>query len=285
MRKPGPSSRLRKRNMDSYFTISSPLPRVYRLEDPSGVFLTLLVGDNYAFLADTGTGIGDLLGALSSLTNLPVIVVNTHGHIDHTGGNYLFQNVWLATGDHDLARQGLSLENKQQVLSLSHLPTGFDQTGFLSYTGDNLLPLEGGQCFDLGGVTVKVIPIPSHTRGSMGFFCPELALLLTGDSVSTVTYLVMEESCSIGEYIALLDAVEHIPFTRILSAHERSVMGRECLDAFRQCALQVDPKKTVPFKNPFFPRNPGRLFVYETSLCPNGYAALVYSPEKLNRKA
>lgn len=285
MRRPDPSSRLMKRNMDSYFTISCPMPRVYRLEDPRGVFLTLLVGDSNAFLADTGTGIGDLCGTLSRLTDLPIIVANTHGHIDHTGGNYLFSQVWLAEEDHSLVRQGLSPESRQQILSLSLLPPSFDQTGFLSYEGDNLLPLGKGQVFDLGGLTVNVVPLPSHTKGSVGFFCPELELLLTGDSMSTVTYLLMEESCTVREYITLLEAIENIPFSRMLSAHERSVMERECLEAFRQCALQVEPEKTVSFKNPFFPRHPGRLFVYKTPLCPNGYAALVYSPEKLNRKS
>ena len=260
------------------------MPRVYRLEDPRGVFLTLLVGDNYAFLADTGTGIGDLHSALSGLTNLPLIVANTHGHIDHTGGNYLFSKVWLAPEDHTLAQKGHSPQNKQDILSLFPLPLAFDRDGFLSYTGDNLLSLEDGQCFDLGELTVKAISLPSHTKGSMGFLCPELDLLLTGDSISTVTYLVMQESCTIGKYIALLEAIEDVPFTRLLSAHEKSVMGRECLEAFKQCASQVEPGKTVPFKNPFFPERPGRLFVYETPICPSGYAALVYSPEKLDRK-
>ena len=42
-----------------YFKVTQPLPRVFRMEDPRGVFLTLLVGNERAFLADTGMGVGD----------------------------------------------------------------------------------------------------------------------------------------------------------------------------------------------------------------------------------
>lgn len=267
-----------------YFRVAQPLPRVYRLEDPRGVFLTLLVGDERAFLADTGMGVGDAARAVRELTGKPVIAANTHGHIDHTGGNYQFESVWLSPEELPILRDALAPERRQPILDMEDAPTppDFDPAGFLGYSGDNLPELRAGQRFDLGGLTVEAVPLPTHTRGSMGFFCPELKLLLTGDSLSTFVYLVFPESCTISQYLTELDRIASIPFTRMLSAHERQVMGLEHLEAFRRCALALRPEESVRFRNPLFPDRPGRMFIYEAPCCSKGYAALVYTKDKLD---
>lgn len=268
-----------------YFKVTQPLPRVFRMEDPRGVFLTLLVGNERAFLADTGMGVGDAAQAVRELTGKPVITANTHGHIDHTGGNYQFGQVWLSPEEMPILRDGLAHERRQPILDMEDapMPLEFDPVGFLGYSGDNLLELRAGQRFDLGGLAVEAVPLPTHTRGSMGFFCPELELLLTGDSLSTFVYLVFPESCTVSQYLEELDRIESIPFTRMLSAHEAQIMGREHFGAFRRCAQALQPEKSVRFRNPLFPDRPGRMFIYEASCCSKGYAALVYTKDKLGK--
>lgn len=46
----------------------------------------LLEGDEKALLIDTGTGVFDIPELVRQLTNKPVMVALTHGHIDHAGG-------------------------------------------------------------------------------------------------------------------------------------------------------------------------------------------------------
>ncbi len=46
----------------------------------------LVEGREKALLVDTGLGLGDLRGEVEALTDKPVVVVNTHGHGDHSGG-------------------------------------------------------------------------------------------------------------------------------------------------------------------------------------------------------
>ena len=53
----------------------------------------LVVGSRKAALIDTGAGIGDLRGLVESLTELPVMVLTTHLHTDHAGGNPLFEEI------------------------------------------------------------------------------------------------------------------------------------------------------------------------------------------------
>ena len=51
----------------------------------------LLLGREKAMLIDTAYGEGDLPALIASITSLPLIVVNTHGHYDHTSGNAFFK--------------------------------------------------------------------------------------------------------------------------------------------------------------------------------------------------
>ena len=56
--------------------------------DAASIFL--LEGEEKAMLIDTGMGIGDLRGAVEMITDKPLVVVHSHGHIDHTGNSRQF---------------------------------------------------------------------------------------------------------------------------------------------------------------------------------------------------
>ena len=58
----------------------------------------LLEGDQAAMLIDTGYGQGNLRAYVEKLTDKPVIVVNTHFHLDHYGGNAEWEKVYVADG-------------------------------------------------------------------------------------------------------------------------------------------------------------------------------------------
>ncbi|MBS7657324.1 MBL fold metallo-hydrolase [Candidatus Bathyarchaeota archaeon] len=47
----------------------------------------LIWGSKRCLLIDTGCGIGDPSNFIASLSALPLIVMNSHGHPDHTYGN------------------------------------------------------------------------------------------------------------------------------------------------------------------------------------------------------
>lgn len=53
----------------------------------------LIVGKNNCLLIDTGLGIKNIKNELDKITNKPIIVINTHFHFDHIGGNKLFNNI------------------------------------------------------------------------------------------------------------------------------------------------------------------------------------------------
>ena len=60
---------------------------VFVLRDRAGSCVDLVIGQHEALLFDTCTGVEDLYGAVRKLTDLPLRVLNSHGHFDHIGGN------------------------------------------------------------------------------------------------------------------------------------------------------------------------------------------------------
>ena len=69
--------------------------KTWLIDEYHAVQMFLIEGDEKAMLIDTGAGIGDLKAQVEKLTDKPLIVVNTHGHVDHTGGNMQFDEVWM----------------------------------------------------------------------------------------------------------------------------------------------------------------------------------------------
>ena len=61
-------------------------------------FMYLLEGEEKALLIDTGWGAGNLRTFVEKLTDKPVIVTNTHGHLDHSGGNGEWESVLMLPG-------------------------------------------------------------------------------------------------------------------------------------------------------------------------------------------
>ena len=61
-------------------------------------FMYLLEGDEKALLIDTGWGAGNLREFVEKLTTKPVLVTNTHGHLDHSGGNGEWESIMMLPG-------------------------------------------------------------------------------------------------------------------------------------------------------------------------------------------
>ena len=81
---------------DSWFEVYRVAPGVLAIYEPHQWQETLdylIEGKTSAVLLDTGMGIGNLKRLISRLTSLPIIVVNSHTHMDHTGNNWQFPTI------------------------------------------------------------------------------------------------------------------------------------------------------------------------------------------------
>ena len=72
----------------------------WRIED-RGVRFLLLCGTKKAALIDTGMTTKNAREIVEDLTELPIILINTHGDPDHIAGNGAFDKVYMSPEEED----------------------------------------------------------------------------------------------------------------------------------------------------------------------------------------
>ena len=72
---------------------------VTRIIGINGEQMYLVEGREKAALIDTGSGAGDLKACVEALTSLPILVLITHGHVDHAMGAPQFEKVYMSMLD------------------------------------------------------------------------------------------------------------------------------------------------------------------------------------------
>ena len=186
--------------------------RITCITDAAGTHFFLVEGDESAALIDSGCGCGDLGELITSLTPLPVKCILTHGHVDHAMGSGCFEKVWLHEAD-----RALYAAHSQAQVRLGYI-RGSAQSGgdpVLSaqvteadlqpvHPAERLLPLQAGDRFDLGGVTVEICPGRGHTQGCVTVLLPELRTLILGDACNGFTFLFDSCASSVSDYRAML---------------------------------------------------------------------------------
>ena len=155
----------------SYFKIFKTNDKIYQFKDALGSLSTLVIGSEKALVLDTCYGIGDLEKEIRKVTNLPLIVVNSHGHMDHSCGNYQFEQVYIHSNDVDLAKKHNSLEwrkrNIESAKKANVLPIDFDEDEYLKKREGKLILIDDVDKFSLGDLTLEILPAFGHTRGSI----------------------------------------------------------------------------------------------------------------------
>lgn len=230
---------------------------VYHISDGRGNFCTLLVGEKGAILYDTMMGLDDLRSYVSGLTGFEPVVVNSHCHFDHMGGNYQFEQVWMGEEDLSLMAEGL-----RQIPELAaHFQADLTRVKESFSHPDRVSVLKPGQVFDLGGKTVKAIHLPGHTPGSMGLLCEEDRLLLAGDGISPQMCLFFPESLSVEEYRKTVDSLKDLPFDGFLLGHFKQLFPRKCIDRFAQCFDLIGKKRGMDYAFPPLPYRKGLFYI------------------------
>ena len=246
----------------SYYTVEALQEGAYRITSRENVFADLFVGSSRALLWDTGYGFGDLPAAVSQITKLPLTVVNSHGHPDHSCGNFRFPGpVYLHPDDFSLFHSFNTVPARQAALDgaahfynwalqkeVSLLPPGLDHAAYASAPSPALLPVSEGQVFDLGGIQLEVVALPGHTGGSIGLFWRKAGLLYVGDAIAGFLFLFLPEAKPLSVYQATLEKAAALPFTHMIPAHGQAPIPRAMLSSYRRCADELDYAGGLPFR-------------------------------------
>lgn len=233
----------------------------FRIGSPESVFSYLIVGTERAALIDTGYGFGDLKAAVETITRLPLLIINTHGHCDHMGGNARFDApCYIHPKDMELARKHAAPEmrraNAQRMThsvnfetgeSVNALPEDFDASRYEAMGPGRLVEAWEGMTFDLGGVALELIETPGHTAGGISVFYREKRLLFVGDAANPFVWLFAKESTGKESYLAMLERIDTMPVKGYLGGHMPRPMTHKDLALFRRAALEADYEKGEPF--------------------------------------
>ena len=232
--------------MNSLFRYQVLCPQVIRINGLLGYtneFFYLVTGSKRAALIDTGYGIGDLASFVKKWTSLPVIVLNTHGHFDHTGGNAQFDEVYICPEDMDFLHVPRRPEEIDAMVRHTLEANGVwvdPGAAFAAppYSGEPR-PIYDGMVFDLGGVTLEAITMPGHSAGCVSFLYREARVLFSGDNCGPQPLLMVSgipgsgrkySSMPLETYSRSLKklAAREGEFDRILNCHKTGELPPTC---------------------------------------------------------
>lgn len=232
---------------------------IYQLQDIKENCATLVVGESKALLFDTMLGVGDLKGFISQLTNLPMIVVNSHGHFDHMGNNCQFEEVYLSKKDWHILPimiDNIPEAERTNKLELNNLRNSLENTEYLR-------DVEPGMEFDLGGITARVVALPGHTGGSIGLLLVERRILLAGDAATPQMCLFMDGRQPLEVYQDTLSYMMTLEFDYFVLGHFQRLFPKYLLDNFMECTKVVGKKKGFPLVYQQLPVYHGTVYFYE----------------------
>ncbi len=208
----------------------------------------LVPGTEKAMLVDTGFGIGDLKSMVESLTDLPIIVVNTHNHGDHSMGNFQFGKAYIHSMDAPALYKQMDGPGRE-------LPP--DEIRSYNYTAEDLVApckyevetFEDGHVFDLGGgYEIEVFHLPGHSAGGIALLDRKRRALYTGDAIVwTPTFCMSRPGIVITPYMTVekfRDGVsrlmEHIDeFDIVYPGHSRLGLDKQIVPDMLACCDEL----------------------------------------------
>lgn len=195
--------------MISYFKAETVNDRITCIRSLSGELMYLIEGEREALLMDTCLGCGSIRTFVEGLTDKPLTVVLSHGHIDHAMGAPEFDRVYMNHADIPVYREMGDIRGRKGYIQGNVAPEIFARitdADFIPAAEMEFEDLTDGKEFDLGGIHVETYALKGHTPGTMVFYIPEERILILGDACNTFTFL-FTGAASIEEYRENLIAI------------------------------------------------------------------------------
>lgn len=189
----------------------------------------LVTGTEKALVIDTMNGYENVRQIAETVTKLPLMVVNTHGHPDHIYGNIYFEEAYLHPDDMALARELFEEPMFREAIEKANLkPAAFR-------------PIQAGDVVDLGGIGLEVYLVPGHTPGGICLLDRRDRILFTGDSMIEQTWMQLPESLPMEVFLHSLDALKGIrgEYDFILTGHGRGLEDASLYEAHKNAVQEV----------------------------------------------
>jgi len=145
------------------------------------------------------------------------IVLHTHGHADHFGGDFLFPNAKIFMHKFDAGfvnKKDFDFTAADFILT-EHFPK---ITSFF----------KSNETINLGNFKLEVLFTPGHTKGSVCFFEKSLGLLFSGDTLFLNGFGRTDlPSGNSSELMASLEKISKLDFNFLLPGHGSILQGSQ----------------------------------------------------------
>lgn len=252
----------------SWFEVVQVDAGVHMISEPGHVNSWLIEGAKAALLFDTGLGVANIKTVAEELSPLSLIVVNSHYHFDHTGGNRLFDEFAIHRCGAELVSaptppgvaEGYMAYTKRLLEAwgpyreaddlyfhlltaermIRPLPDGFDAGDYRIVPTVPTRLLEEGDVLDLGGRTLRVLHTPGHSPDCICLLDEHNGLLFGGDTINTGPIYAQSDDVDLEAFArstarlaGMADAYGRVFVCHFLRFEERSSLVSEIAAGFR----------------------------------------------------
>lgn len=205
---------------------------IWHIEEAKGVYFTIIEGSKKAIVVDTGHGIGDNRSYVEEKVSVPYIVINSHGHPDHTQGNGQFEEVYIHPLDLPAYKNSNTQKRRKDSYERLQKVNGLTEEGkkdFVQKEPAKMKLLKGDEVYDLGELTVRIVELPGHTRGTIAFLVEEERLLISGDAFNPDMWMFADNHDTLETLERTLTRALNLPFDTYLGSHTTKEVKREFL--------------------------------------------------------
>ena len=200
------------------------------------------IGDEFAALIDTGAGIGNIIDDVRKITDKPIKVLLTHGHLDHLGGMYAFEEAYTNERDDKLYQEHYPSVAMRKWYIETRVPIRFPGEGHIEALVEQLpeekdltlfpyIPIKEGDTIDLGNRILEIYETPGHSPWHVSYLDRANRLLFSGDTINDSIIIFNKEGGNREELEIYYHSIKKLwdlsdAYDTLLVGHENPVMHK-----------------------------------------------------------
>lgn len=218
------------------YRVAEGVLAIYEPRHFEEVISYLILGSEQAILLDTGMGIGDMKRLTGELTEMKIIVLNSHTHFDHVGGNYQFDTIYAMDTPFSRARsRGMPPEEAGALVEDDAFwkapPDGFSPDAYQIRPFEITHFIEDGDILDLGDRKLEILHTPGHAPDEISVLDRTNRLLFTADTFYPAHMYSHFPESDFEQYVVTADRLAHLAdkVDFLLPAHNYTPVPAEYL--------------------------------------------------------